>query len=1378
MSPRKRGIAPTATGQQKLLALKAAGRGDGQRFTYEAIAEHIFQKTSVSIEAKTVNRFFRGEGIDRDSVTAICQGLDLEIIEIVEPNEWYPPKLPQSEPQEAINWSAICRQQNAKLRRSPTEEGFEPEIFVPLGLMERKQQQRRPLNQEMGMDQVYGVEEKAEVTRKFEHQEFLTYIGLGGKKAENTKNVAIIGEPGAGKTTLLANLAEVIDENKELAIAISLGSFGAWQSLEPKRNLRDYLEQKWLEDALPDQNVSETERLALADRFRQGGVWLLLDGLDEMQASSPVEALAQIEKEVRSGYLQKARVVLTCRVNVWDANLTNPLREFETYKTLDFAEGQRDDFIGQWFTKKGNLALGEGLINQLKESGRERLCELVKNPLRLVLLCYIWTQQAGELPETKAQFYQRYLRYFYEWKKEVQNLTGKRQQQAQLHQALGRLAIAGIESSSRYRLSESLAVQEMGEDCFQLAVDLGWLNIVDREQGTDEAVYAFFHPTFQEFFAACGVEDWDFFLPCNHVDRPVEGKVYRIFEAKWKEVILLWLGRGDITELDKENFIKKIMSFQDNCGGFYRTYFIAAAGISEFKACSLADQIITTIIQWSFGYFDKTKEDWVIFLNPFRDFAKQSLLETEKSKTIPKLVEIINSSKDFINVSWQATEILSKIDQRHSDLIDLLIKFIHESHDESIRRKAGITLENLTENKEEVTDAIIKLIEKTCYKDTRTQAIEILAEIGLGSKKIFIYLAHLIRTTSDDNLYCEAIKALGKICQDNIIDEILKVLSEVISSSKENSSHLYVIKTLESIYEKFTGNFCIKQKIIKLISKIACILTNDFLLIETIEFLGKINEDNQDYINQLKKIIYTTESNNVCEQALKSLKVIDFKKKELINILKDLLNNIKYKQIYPLLLIELSEIDPLSIETVCFLCDWVKTEKSKLIIIAILKSLRKSELNHKYIIETLNNLNFIHTLKDDLTRLEIIDILGNLDSSGLNSETMLIQLSNAFLDENIRLRAVEILQKHYPFNPKIKTILIRLIHDLKNDNFRLRAAEILFQNHTFDSEIETMLIQFIEISNNKSICLRIFKLSEINCLQSLQIAKTLIKITYGEEESIVWKAMKILENFPKYPEIITRLNELMNKTYHEYTRLQSVKNLFLIDPLNQNILNTFIDILITSEDDFILRESYDIFKRLNDYDLFLCVIKILKNNLLVEHSQTNFVQFSKCCHLIWHCAQTLSYPEFYQAWHHPPITPHPEVLDTTPIGSTATTQTLNLQLLPNELPTNCLYLNAQPFNPYSLPELSQELCNLIHQHLNQYPIPEANNLPQLKRHLLPLLAQHPQLTLIFGNAYPSDTLLTFCQQLNATIAIAWINDQAIPNLQTFPPKTPTCSKRF
>jgi predicted NACHT family NTPase len=68
-------------------------------------------------------------------------------------------------------------------------------------------------------------------------------------------------------------------------------------------------------------------------------VWLLLDGVDEMAATSPVEALATI-KEQLTDWLVEARVVLTCRLNVWDANVTNLLTGFETYRTLEFKREQ------------------------------------------------------------------------------------------------------------------------------------------------------------------------------------------------------------------------------------------------------------------------------------------------------------------------------------------------------------------------------------------------------------------------------------------------------------------------------------------------------------------------------------------------------------------------------------------------------------------------------------------------------------------------------------------------------------------------------------------------------------------------------------------------------------------------------------------------------------------------------------------------------------------------------------------------------------------------------------------------------------------------------------------------------------------------------
>ncbi|MFP4221111.1 MAG: PBS lyase, partial [Phormidium sp.] len=52
---------------------------------------------------------------------------------------------------------------------------------------------------------------------------------------------------------------------------------------------------------------------------------------------------------------------------------------------------------------------------------------------------------------------------------------------------------------------------------------------------------------------------------------------------------------------------------------------------------------------------------------------------------------------------------------------------------------------------------------------------------------------------------------------------------------------------------------------------------------------------------------------------------------------------------------------------------------------------------------------------------------------------------------------------------------------------------------------------------------------------------------------------------------------------------------------------------------------------------------------------------------IWNCAENLPYPEFYQAWHHPTTTPHPEVEDTTPVASTPFTQHCNLALLPQSI---------------------------------------------------------------------------------------------------------------
>ncbi len=43
---------------------------------------------------------------------------------------------------------------------------------------------------------------------------------------------------------------------------------------------------------------------------------------------------------------------------------------------------------------------------------------------------------------------------------------------------------------------------------FQLALQLGWLNQVGISENQGEKVYAFYHATFQEYFAALAIDNW------------------------------------------------------------------------------------------------------------------------------------------------------------------------------------------------------------------------------------------------------------------------------------------------------------------------------------------------------------------------------------------------------------------------------------------------------------------------------------------------------------------------------------------------------------------------------------------------------------------------------------------------------------------------------------------------------------------------------------------------------------------------------------------------------------------------------------------------------------------------------------------------------
>ncbi|MEG4849694.1 NACHT domain-containing protein [Microcoleus sp. B5-D4] len=743
-----------------------------------------------------------------------------------------------------IDWQAICQQileEKEQQRLSSNQLTFGnhqiDDVYVPLGLVELQKVTQR--GEDVAAEEGSDLYREKEVTQKFEHSEFLEQvIQQGSSPKSNGKRLGIIGEPGAGKTTLLRQIANWVAAGISEAIVI-------WVSLADLqgKELETYLFDNWLLAAIKRIGKAEATAEIKDDflaQFNAERVWLVLDGADEM-AVGDGNPLAEIERQIRTGgCIQKARIVLSCRQNIWDA-IGSALDTFDTYRTLEFSYPEQVEmFIDKWFGTPPNpplvrggtredgesidrfgtppnpplvrggtredgeqtredetlapplprgaggvlsqqlreagetltppLARGAGgvLSQQLREAlaapGKERIRDLVKNPLRCSLLCGTWQSLDGDLPDTKAKLYRRFVTTLYQWKKPRLNWI----QQQDLNAALGKLALSGmLNETARFQLRESVGYRVMGASQFELACRLGWLNLVARDAETLEGIYAFYHPTFQEYFAALAVEDWHFFL--NHIpENPQHPDArYRIFEKQWKEVILLWLGREEVGKEEKEAFINALVEFDDGCDNFYgyRAYFLAAAGIAEFKDSSLADEIVSQIVNWGFGYFNEEKQEWRTFIEPLAPGSREILKETDRERAISALVKLICISQIDEDTRRQVAENLGlgEIDKDNRVAISALVELMGTSLDKNTGRRVADSLGNpgkdnlvalaalkdklvvgLAALKNTVVPALIEFNPNPGDEDTRWRAVEIFAETGKNNSLTASSIAKLL----------------------------------------------------------------------------------------------------------------------------------------------------------------------------------------------------------------------------------------------------------------------------------------------------------------------------------------------------------------------------------------------------------------------------------------------------------------------------------------------------------------------------------------------------------------------------------------------------------------------------------------------------------
>ncbi|MGC9525039.1 MAG: NACHT domain-containing protein [Limnospira sp.] len=600
-----------------------------------------------------------------------------------------------------IDWREVCsqklaeQQQNQKLRRAATQMGFEVKVFVRLGLVESKKRQQR--NVDLSMDGMWRSQTEI-VTRTYQHKEFLKEV-ISQSPTGDKKHIAIVGEAGAGKTTLLDAIATYIkgetkDKTEDLYIFISLASLQG-------EKLKDYILKEWLPDAItkvdPECDPEMLEK-PFQKRMRRGGVWLLLDGVDEVgDTSSAQETLYRLPDQL-TDWLGKARVVLTSRTHVWDADLADPLPGFATYKTQEFYDEQVGEFIEKWFGCAEQPQLGQRLQAKLKEPERDRIFQLVKHPLRLAFLCQIfYLDENAELPETKAELYDQFVSYFYNWKPEIYSIDWNNNPHLieELHQALGRVAIAGLDSQHKYRLPENMIVNTIHPKLFDYAIELNWLVRIDK----DAKIYTFFHNSFQDYFATLALSKSDFKFFFDHFEDDVERSVYRIFEPEWQEIFIFWIEKNIFETFEINEFIENFFRLDKRDFQEFYVYQIFPTILTCLKITQdyrgIYYVLLLAIKSLIDGFYWDTDNKAKILPDCFEEQIIQSLkiCKKESLEIIDIGIHEIENNNKRTDRYLKLLQILYKIDKKTNFIIEKLSNFYFDEIDKISIKVAKFIIE-------------------------------------------------------------------------------------------------------------------------------------------------------------------------------------------------------------------------------------------------------------------------------------------------------------------------------------------------------------------------------------------------------------------------------------------------------------------------------------------------------------------------------------------------------------------------------------------------------------------------------------------------------------------------------------------------------------
>ena len=463
----------------------------------------------------------------------------------------------------------------------------------------------------------------------------MTGIFTPHKDCQQPKVVLIEGEPGMGKTTYC----------QKLAYDWSTRQGRKWDESFPKVEVLLLLRCREIEssiwEAIDEQVLPEDIGPEVRDMFIQflrenpSKVLLVLDGLDEADP----EKLTLFRKLVQKEMLPGCFIVLTSRQEAGSS--IRPYTDTQL-EIVGFTRTDAECFIRKYFEQSGNQDLAERLILRL---WLEDLNELTRNPLNTLLLCVIFEDLKGVLPNSRTKLYIEIVLCVLRRYENKNGLSISDKDLLLVYKEelmiLGRMAQDSLQKGELYfednkgHLKESL---------------LGKFGFVSIQVGGSKRApcprYVFFHKSFQEFLSA-------FFLAFSVIDGVMDCKsvANEEYETKLSQVFTFMSGivamRSEATAVSVVESIVSVINATGHTSCVYDMHMrLALRFIDE---CKLFSETLWKNLAHLFGKsLDLIDIEFRNNFWPFHNFGHESFSTLFLALTVNTSLTSLNLSDNSI----------------------------------------------------------------------------------------------------------------------------------------------------------------------------------------------------------------------------------------------------------------------------------------------------------------------------------------------------------------------------------------------------------------------------------------------------------------------------------------------------------------------------------------------------------------------------------------------------------------------------------------------------------------------------------------------------------------------------------------------------------